>query len=91
MRNLLRRNVNKYLLDSNNELIINVFVRNEGEDAFETNFYLVVPKGVDYSSAAAAESEVKISCTERTLAANKLVQCEIGNPLPGHKIVSVIF
>lgn len=80
------RNVKKYLLDSNLELILDVKIANKGEDAFESAFYITIPDGVHFNKITEEHTETRISCS-RVATAENVVQCDIGNPLPASRIV----
>lgn len=77
-------NVDRFLLSRENVLVLDVVVANQGEDAFESNFYIKVPPMVFYKQVTEEKTEVKISCSEKQ---EDIIHCEIGNPLPGGKIV----
>lgn len=79
-------NVDRFLLSRENVLVLDVVVANHGEDAFESNFYIKIPPMVFYKQVTEEKTEVKISCSEKQ---EDVIHCEIGNPLPGGKIVSV--
>lgn len=81
-------NVKKFLLSRENVLVLDVLVANRGEDAFESNFYIKIPPMVFYKRVTEEKTEVKISCSEKE---EDVIHCEIGNPLPGGKIVSDFF
>lgn len=78
-------NVEKFLLSRENVLILDVFVANRGEDAFESNYYVKFPPSVFLKQVTEEKTEVKISCSQKEV---DLIHCEIGNPLPAGKIVS---
>lgn len=80
-------NVNKFILSRENVLLLDILVANRGEDAFEANFYIKIPPMVFYKRVTEEKTEVKISCSETE---EELLHCEIGNPLPGGKIVSAL-
>lgn len=81
-----RPNYQKFLLSRGNVLILDVLVSNRGEDAFESNFYIKIPPMVFFTQATEEKTEVKISCSD---IGDNIIKCEIGNPLPQDKIVSV--
>lgn len=89
MANLSFRSVSRYLLGSNENLELDVIVRNHGEDSFESTFDLHLPPGVDFIRITEFDkSEIRVSCS---VDVNNTVKCDIGNPLPAHKIVSKTF
>lgn len=88
---LFFRNVDRYLLESGKELVLDVIIRNEGEDAFESSFYIDIPPGIHFNKVTEERTEVRISCSKLLGTVNNTIHCEIGNPLPGHRIVRVYF
>ena len=83
----------EYVLGRSDPLTIDVEVSNDGEDAFETMFYLHLPVGVDYvkMQQTGGSQSVAVTCTHRggsrqpttaSLEGNEnVVMCDIGNPL----------
>ncbi|GAV07234.1 hypothetical protein RvY_17099-2 [Ramazzottius varieornatus] len=82
----------EYVLGRSEPLTIEVQVSNEGEDSFETMFYLHLPLGVDYvkMQQTGGTQNVAVTCTHRggsrqpTTASlqgsENVVMCDIGNP-----------
>lgn len=80
--------MDKYLLDSGNELVLDVLIANNGEDAFESSFWIVFPPGVNFKKVTEEKTQVRISCSN-VPGTNNTLHCEIGNPLPGDQIVRI--
>lgn len=79
-----------YLLGSNESLTVEVLITNNGEDAFEANFFMNIPQGLDYKSTKriGETRDTSYICTPPSLATNNTLKCDIGNPLPGRKSVN---
>ncbi|KAJ8683507.1 hypothetical protein QAD02_019299 [Eretmocerus hayati] len=86
----VRKNVEKYLLGSKELLNLDVSIRNAGEDAFEATFYLQLPPGIDYVKKEndKGSNEVIVQCSPPKTSNNNTLRCDVGNPLPGGKIVT---
>ena len=85
--------MSKYLLDSEQLLAVDVEVRNEGEDAFEATYEMKIPIGMDYKRIQRldkAEREIPVQCSPPTNNNNYTLRCDIGNPLPKNKMVSIL-
>lgn len=81
------RNVERYLLASNEVLYFDITVSNNNEDSFETTFSVQIPEDVNFTKVEDS-GDVKITCREISI--NYTIVCDIGNPLPAQKIVSRI-
>lgn len=79
-----------HLIGSDDLLEFDMKVVNLGEDAFESNFFMTVPKGMTYRKAIpiGEKSETQVTCTPPSAATNDTLKCEIGNPLLGSKAVN---
>jgi len=80
----------KYILGGNESLTVDVLVSNYGEDAFESNFYMTVPQGLDFKSTKklGESHETSFICTAPNEKTNYTLRCDIGNPLPAKKSVN---
>lgn len=87
---LLVETTDKYILGGNESLSVDVFINNEGEDAFEASFYMIVPQGLDYKNTRkiGENRDATYTCTAPTQSTNYTMKCDIGNPLPARKSVS---
>ncbi|CRL01777.1 CLUMA_CG014993, isoform A [Clunio marinus] len=76
----------RYVVGSNESLIIEVFVANNGEDAFEANFFMTVPPSLHFQKTTKVFGSPH-SCTAPSNLNNNTLKCDIGNPLPAGKSV----
>lgn len=88
---LIYRTDDRYLLGSKEPLTIDVSIANRGEDAFEAGFYMTLPPGLNLRKVeqSAANRDTLVTCTPPTAATNNTLKCDIGNPLPAGKVVSI--
>lgn len=79
-----------HLIGSEDLLEFDVKVLNLGEDAFESSFFMTVPKGMTFRKAIpiGEKSETQVTCTPPSAATNDTLKCEIGNPLLSNKAVN---
>lgn len=84
------RSVESFLLGSSEKLKVDVMVKNEGEDSFETTFDMTVPPGVNYVKIERIDNEndIPVQCSAPSAVTNNTLRCDIGNPLPRNKYVS---
>lgn len=85
----VKSNVDKYLLGSGKKLELDVIVKNEGEDSFESMFYMKLPPGVTYFNTIklGGSVDVPVKCSPPSDFTNYTLKCDIGNPLPKDKLV----
>lgn len=79
-----------HLLGSDDLLEFDVKVSNQGEDAFESSFFMTVPQGMNFrkSIPIGEKSETQVTCTAPSPATNNTLKCDIGNPLLSNKAVN---
>lgn len=84
------KTVDRYLLGAKEPLIIEVLVSNFGEDAFESNFFMNIPSGLDYKKTEKVGEirDTSYICTPPSPQTNNTLKCDIGNPLPSGKVVN---
>lgn len=85
------RSSESYSLGSNEKLKVNVKVKNEGENSFETVFDMTIPLGVNYVKIERLddnEKDVPVQCSAPSETTNNTLHCDMGNPLPGNKYVN---
>lgn len=89
LRLFVKPNVNRYLLGSGKRLEIDVIVKNEGEDSFESMFYMKMPPGINFfnTERLSGSLEIPIKCSPPSETTNNTMKCDIGNPLPKDKLV----
>lgn len=80
--------VDKYLLGSKDLLVVEVIVMNHGEDAFESNFFMTIPPGLNYKRVDKKGDlrDTTITCTAPNRDNNNVLKCDLGNPFPGGKV-----
>lgn len=91
---MLFRDSESFLLGSNKKLKVDVIVQNEGEDSFETTFDMTVPPGINYVKIERVddnENDIPVQCSAPSEMTNNTLHCDIGNPLPRDKYVSLIY
>lgn len=88
---IIYRTDDRYLLGSKEPLTIDVSIANRGEDAFEAGFYMTLPPGLNLRKVeqSVANRDTLVTCTPPTAATNNTLKCDIGNPLPAGKVVSI--
>ncbi|GLV41998.1 inflated [Carabus blaptoides fortunei] len=88
LRVIATPNVDTYLSGSEERLEIDVIVQNEGEDSFETMFYISLPRGIDYFNTEKIEGphDIAVQCAPSEVK-NTTIKCDIGNPLAKGKII----
>lgn len=79
-----------YLLGANESLVVDIYISNNGEDAFESNFFMTIPKGLNYKSTKQIGESLDTSytCTAPSYQTNNTLKCDLGNPLPAGKNVN---
>ena len=83
----------KFLLGTkDNTMLINVTVRNGGEDSYETKLYFDVPEGFEYSGVQTNDDKITPICSptsdQPTEGEPWIFACDLGNPLPANKVVT---
>ena len=79
-----------YVIGSKEKIVIKAIVTNGGEDAFNSRFFLQIPRGVSFSKANSSDTEVSLLCDEPTAMNEYTLRCEIGNPLAANSMVEVM-
>ncbi|XP_014088054.2 integrin alpha-PS2 isoform X1 [Bactrocera oleae] len=79
--------VDKYLHGSHKPLIVEVTVTNRNEDAFESAFYMVMPKDLDFIKIEnlVEKGDTPITCSAPSETNNYTLKCDLGNPLQEKK------
>ncbi|CAI4229164.1 unnamed protein product [Auanema sp. JU1783] len=85
----------KFLLGTkDNTMLINVTVRNGGEDSYETKLFFDVPEGFEYGGVESDDKKVTPICSPTSEEPNDEgsweFACELGNPLPAGKVVNTV-
>ncbi|XP_023158758.1 integrin alpha-PS2 isoform X2 [Ceratitis capitata] len=79
--------VDKYLHGSHKPLIVEVTITNRNEDAFESAFYMLMPKDLDFIKIEnlVEKGDTPITCSAPSESNNYTLKCDLGNPLQGQK------
>ena len=79
-------------------LEISLEVVNDGEDAYEANFYLDLPESINYiktellevsSSSQGGTSSPPVLCSPPSLRNEHVLKCDLGNPMAGNSKVNI--
>jgi len=62
--------------------VVDVHIANRGEDAYESEFFLHLPKGLNYNQMVASDQNAAgaLLCSPPADAGDAVLRCEIGNP-----------
>jgi len=91
------RNLNEYSVGSDERLEISMEIINEGEDAYETNFFLDLPESINYiktelrdevSDGLPYGTTPPVLCSPPTLRNGHVLKCDLGNPMGRNSKVS---
>lgn len=91
------RNLNEYSVGSDERLEISMEIINEGEDAYEANFFLDLPESINYIKTELREAVSEgltygttppVLCSPPTLRNEHVLKCDLGNPMAGNSKVS---
>ena len=72
---------------------------NEGEDAYEANFFLDLPESINYiktelreevSEGPAYGTTPPVLCSPPTLRNEHVLKCDLGNPMAGNSKVNIL-
>lgn len=75
---------------SSDRLDVDVSIYNDGEDAFESQFYLHLPKMLDFINTDRSSSSSSVLCSPPNYEddEHRVLICDIGNPLSTQQSVS---
>jgi integrin alpha 8 len=82
-------NVESYTIGSNEKLVLDVTVKNYGEDAFESMFYLTMPMAVNFNTinkSSTADFPICYGAKPDQTGVNVLT-CDLGNPQTRNDLV----
>lgn len=79
--------IDEYKLGDLMPFDINVTVANLGDDAFEAEFYLTVPQGLQISKVEQIDGVKDVGFKHNTTNNGRILICEIGNPLPKDRFI----
>ena len=90
---MCNRNIDKVIQGSSDRLEVDVVIHNDGEDAFESQFYLHLPKMLNFintdRSTSSSSSSVLCSPPDYEDDDHRVLICDIGNPLAARQSVSL--
>ena len=85
-------------MGSEERLEISLEIQNNGEDAYEANFYLTIPESINYVKTEVLEgygevssSGVPVLCSPPTVNNNFVLKCDLGNPMEAESKVTAKF
>ena len=78
-----------FIQGSSDRLELDVVIHNDGEDAFESHFYLQLPKTLDFINTERSVGNSSVLCSPPDDDDNdgRVLICDVGNPLPAAKSV----
>lgn len=81
-------NIEQYTIGSNEKLILDVTVKNYGEDAFESMFYLTMPLTINYITINKTRSDYPICYGAKPDQTGvNILTCDLGNPQQRNDVV----
>lgn len=81
-------NLDSYTIGTNDKLLLDVTVRNSGEDAFESMFYLTMPMSINFITINKTRSDYPVcygAKPEQT--GENVLTCDLGNPQARNDVV----
>lgn len=77
------RNMDQYTIGSNEKVVLDVTVKNQGEDAFESMFYLHMPMTISYNNINKTRPDYPVCYGARPdQTGTNILTCDLGNPQP---------
>lgn len=81
-------NIEQYTIGSNEKLVLDVTVKNNGEDAFESMFYLTMPMTINFNNINKTRADYPICYGAKPDQTGiNMLTCDLGNPLVRNDIV----
>lgn len=82
-------NTDRYTIGSNKQLVLDVTVRNNGEDAYESMFYLFMPPTINYRGInETRQNSAAPACAYRPdQVGDNVLVCDLGNPQAGGETI----
>jgi len=91
-------NLEEFSVGSEERLEISLNIANDGEDAYESVFYLDLPESVSYIKTEVTQGygdivtqkygSIQVLCSPPTARNNHILKCDLGNPMAGGSNVS---
>ena len=81
------RNLNEYSVGSDERLELSMEVVNDGEDAYEANFFLDLPESINYIKTELLEvssqggTSPPVLCSPPSQRNEHVLKCDLGNPM----------
>ena len=91
----LLRNLNEYSVGGDERLELSLEVVNDGEDAYEANFYLDLPESINYIKTELVEvssqrgTSPPVLCSPPSQRNEHVLKCDLGNPMAGNSKVNI--
>ena len=90
--------MNEYSVGGDERLEISIEIANEGEDAYEANFFLDLPESINYIKTELKEAtkdiigggSPSVLCSPPTLRNEHVLKCEMGNPMAANSKVNIL-
>ena len=89
------RNLDEYSVGGDERLEISLEVVNDGEDAYEANFYLDLPESINYIKTELLEvssqggTSPPVLCSPPSQRNEHVLKCDLGNPMAGNSKVNI--
>lgn len=89
------RNLNEYSVGSDERLELSMEVVNDGEDAYEANFFLDLPESINYIKTELLEvssqggTSPPVLCSPPSQRNEHVLKCDLGNPMARNSKVRV--
>lgn len=81
-------NSDRYIMGSNEKIILDVTVRNYGEDAFESMFYLTMPMSINYNNINKTRSDYPVCYGAKPdQTGDNVLICDLGNPQVANDVI----
>lgn len=81
-------NLEQYTIGSNEKLVLDVTVKNNGEDAFESMFYLTMPMTINFNTINKTRSDYPICYGAKPDQTGvNVLTCDLGNPQKQNDVV----
>ena len=81
-------NIDQYTIGSDEKLILDVTVKNNGEDAFESMFYLTMPMSINYIAINKTRSDYPVCYGAKPDQTGvNILTCDLGNPQQRNEVV----
>lgn len=84
----MEANLDSYTIGSKDKIILNVTVKNQGEDAFESMFFLTMPMDIDFIKTESSRSDSPVCYGPKPdQTGENVLVCDLGNPQARNEVV----